>query len=500
MFFKHTPYKHQLEYLGLTARQLNMTVSSRLNYGVFMDQGTGKTKCVIDDACRAYRAHDIQLLLILAPNSVKENWVDWYWTDEEEDEIKKHMPPDIDYFKAVWVSTTNKFEKDSWYAFEKKIVNATSSKQMIILSVNYDVLSIPRVQNFLLNLTVAFPTFIAADESTFIGNHKSKRTKAAIKIRKNCLIARVMSGTPIVQSPMKIFSQFAFLDKRILGFNSFYSFRNRYAVMGGFEGKQILSYKNLDELEAVIAKWSFRVLKGDCLDLPPKIHMPKRRVLLSSAQLKAYKTMSEEMIAVHERGIVTAQITLTQILRLAEITSGYLPVIDPVDGSRIGTQELVKPEKNPKMQEVMSLLESFGDKQTVIWSRFTPELEGLMTLIRKADYTTARFDGKISNRQATVNRKAFQRGEVQVLVANAAKGGFGIPLYAAEHVIYISNSLSTEHRVQSEDRSHRQGTEKKVCYWDIICPNTVDVKVVRTLRNNKNISDQVMGDGFRSWI
>lgn len=488
--FKHPPYDHQREALVL-ARDLP-------NFAYFMDQGTGKTKSVIDDAAHNYRKGRIEALLIVAPNSVKSNWVDWESYEEEPDEIDNHMPPDIDYTKGVWISTTRKFERLAWDRFEAKLT--TPWGRLVILAVNYDALTMPRVYGFLERFCQHFAVMIAADESTFIKHSGSKRTKAAIKLRQHCKIARIMSGTPIIQSPLNAYSQFQFLDPAILGFGSYYAFRNRYCVMGGFEGKQVLFYQNLDELAEKISSCSYRVLKDDCLDLPPKVYMPKRRIKLTAKQAKAYKEMSRDMLTTHEKGIVSAQITLTQILRLSEITSGYLPVLCPRTGKRVDTVELVSPSRNPKMQDVMHIIEESGGQQFVIWSRFTAELEGMLSLLKKAGISCARFDGKLNERESIRVRKAFQRGELDGLVANPAKGGVGIPLFKGTLVMYLSNSPNTEHRVQSEDRTHRQGTTEKVSYYDFQAPGTVDVKVVRALRNNKNISDEIMRDGFRSWI
>lgn len=488
--FKHEPYNHQREALVL-ARDLP-------NFAYFMDQGTGKTKSVIDDAAHNYRKGRIEALLVIAPNSVKSNWCDWESDEFEPDEIDNHMPPDINYIKGVWISTTRKFEARAWESFERQLIDPKG--QLVVLSVNYDAFTMPRVYEFLEKFCQQFAVMIAADESTFIKHIGSQRTKAAIKLRQHCKIARIMSGTPIIQSPLNAYSQFQFLDPAILGFGSFYSFRNRYCVMGGFEGKQVLFYQNLDELSEKISSCSYRVLKDDCLDLPPKVYMPKRRVKLTAKQAKAYKEMAKDMLTTHEKGIVSAQITLTQILRLSEITSGYLPVLDPVTGKRIDTVELVSPSRNPKMQDVMHIIEESGGQQFVIWSRFTAELEGMLSLLKKAGIKCARFDGKINERESIRVRKAFQRGELDGLVANPAKGGVGINLFKGTLIMYLSNSPNTEHRVQSEDRTHRSGTTQKNSYYDFQAPGTVDVKVVRSLRNNKNISDEIMRDGFRSWI
>ena len=309
-----------------------------------------------------------------------------------------------------------------------------------------------------------------------------------------------MSGTPVIKRPLDSFAQFGFLDEDVLGFGNFYSFRNHYCIMGGFKDKQVLNYKNLDELGESIAAISYRVTKDECLDLPPKVYL-KRRTKLSPPQAKAYTQMATELFAEWKDDIIEAPIVLTQLLRFQEIVGGYLPMIE--DGKRVGTHELIAPEKNPKMIDTLDILDEAGDQRFLIWCRFNPEVEALHTLLTKKGYKVAKFYGKTPERERVAIRKAFARGEYDGIIGSAAAGGMGIDEFkAASVVVYYSNSYDTEQRIQSEDRTHRKGSEihDKITYWDLIAPATVDVKVIATMRRNVEISTQVMKDGWRKWI
>ena len=112
------------------------------------------------------------------------------------------------------------------------------------------------------------------------------------------------------------------------------------------------------------------------------------------------------------------------------------------------------------------------------------------------------FYGDISEQDRVSNRRRFQdpSDPVKVFIGQVNTGGLGITLHQARTVIYLSNSFSTEDRVQSEDRAHRIGQLHPVEYIDLTCPGTIDMKVIQTLRNNKNISDQILKDGVREWI
>lgn len=477
-------------------------------FAYLMDQGTGKTKSLIDDACHNWRNEKIHLVLVFTINSVKTNWVMFdCMKDEPEDvdAVKDHMPPDVPYIKAVWVSKQDRAIKKAWRRFEKDVTEqVTLHSKLVWLASNVESLIVARAYDFYNQLIEAFEgkVMIVIDESTLIGAPGSKRTKAAIKLRKLCAKARIMSGTPVIKSPLKAYSQFGFLDEDILGFGSFYAFRNHFCVMGGFENRAVLYYKNMDELNEKIASCSYRVLKKDCLDLPPQVFL-KRRVEMAKDQMKAYREMQAEFVTENEEaGRVEAKIVLEQMLRLQQITGGYLPKME--DGKVVGIVPLVAPEHNPKFREVLNILEEGGDQRMLVWSRFTHEILDLVELLNKAGFKTMPFYGGLNDKQKIKVRKSFARDDTyRCIVGNPAAGGLGIDEFkAASLVTYVTNSFDTEKRVQSEDRAHRIGSEihDAITYNDIIIPNTIDIKVLATMRNNVKIASAVMGDDWREWI
>lgn len=478
------------------------------NFAYLMDQGTGKTKSLIDDACHNWRNERIDVVFVFTINAVKTNWVMFdCMKDEPEDvdAVTDHMPPDVPYAKAVWVSQPTGQIKKEWQAFEKTITEqVTKRKKLIWLACNIESLRVARAFDFYERVIEAFEgrVMIAIDESTLIGKPGSKQTKAAFKLRKLCAKARIMSGTPVIKSPLKAYSQFGFLDEDILGFGSFYAFRNRYCVMGGFENKQILFYKNMDELNEKIASCSYRALKSECLDLPPQVYL-KRRVEMTREQGKAYKDMQETFIVENEKaGRVEAKIVLEQMLRLQQITGGYLPTME--DDKVVGVTELVKPENNPKFREVINLLEEGGDQRMLVWTRFTHEVLALHEMLNNAGFDFLPFYGGLNDKEKISVRKSFARSKKhRGVVGNPAAGGLGIDEFKhASLVAYVTNSYDTERRKQSEDRTHRYGSEmhNAITYNDIIIPSTIDIKVLATMRANVKVSAAVMGDEWREWI
>ena len=467
-------------------------------FAYLMDQGTGKTKLLLDDAAHNYMEGRIDALLVLAPNSVKTNWVMWDHMLEEgdtPDAVDTHMSEVVPVRKAVWISASRKDDKREWGEFEDYL-SCRTDKNLIILTVNYDAITLPRVFDFLEEFVKEFRTMICCDESTYIKTPGSKRTKAALKLRRHCPVARIMTGTPIIKRPVDAFAQFMFLDEDVLGFNSFYSFRNRYCVMGGYEFKQVVAYKNLDELSDKIASCSYRVMLQDCLDIPPKIYLPDRIVNMSKAQLKAYSTMRKDMFAEHPKGEVVATIALTQQMRLQEITGGYLPIIDEVTGERVGTQELVDPKNNPKFKEVLELVEN--SQQFIIWSCFHGEIDGLQVLLEAEGYKVAVFDGRVDDRDKLRIRKDYQNGKYDGVIANAQAGGMGIDEFkVADLSVYVSNQNGgTEGRMQSEARTFRGGMEHSCRFADVMVSNSVDIKIRRMIDKDVTLSQQIMKDGL----
>lgn len=463
-------------------------------FAYFMGPGTGKTRVELLDAWDLYDNGEIDAMIILAPNSVKTSWVMWdHMKDDpsDEDQVTTHLRPILPrILKGLWTSSAHGQDKKCWHEFEDRLVKR--QPKFIILAVNYEALLNGQLFEFLSAFCQQYRTLIVADESTRIGKPGAKRTKRALKLARLCKYRRILTGTPIVKSPMKIYTQAKFLDLNALPFNSFYAFRNRYAIMGGFQGRQIIAYQNLDELSNYIERWSYRCRKEDCLDLPPQIYL-KRRLEMTPEQMTAYKTMREEFYADIRGEEVTAQIVLAQVTRLQQITGGYLHK----DGKVI---EIIPPDRNPKLQETLQILEA-AEKQCIVWARFRPEIAGMASLLDPKDYFE--FHGDVPERDRVSIRKAFKRGERKYLLGTESTGGIGIDEFkVADTVVHISSDFDTEKRIQADDRTHRIGSEmhERVTYYDLVVPNTVDVKVLRVLRTDTQLSAKILREQWREWV
>lgn len=503
--FKFPPYEHQRKALVLGR--------DRTTFAYLMDQGTGKTKTILDDAAHNWRMGRIDALMILSPNSVKTNWCNGYDggdPDIEIDEVRKHMAPDVPYIRAAYFANPT---KDQAEIFNNLTRNIPNPKKMLIMAMNVEGLHVAKAQQVMSNFINRRKCMIVVDESTRIGNRTSVRTKVALEARKGCKIARIASGTPIIKSPLKAYSQFGFLDPNIINIPSYTEFAARYSVSrtektaSGKDVRYAVRFINTEELSEKIAGVSYRVLKTDCLDLPEKTYM-KRNVYMTKKMEVAYREMRHNSIvyldSLHK---VEATTVLTQMLRLQQVAAGYLPVIDPETNKQIAIQPLCGGFP-PKINEAINIIEETEGK-VIVWAKFKFEIAEMERACREAGITCVTFFGETSEQERMDARSRFKNDPgLRVFIGQVRTGGIGLTLLgdsssretACSDAIYLSNTFSTEDRVQSEDRNHRIGQKFPCTYWDLVSPHTIDKRILDTLRENKNLSDSILRDGYRQWI
>jgi len=473
--FKTKPYAHQL-----TALEKSW---DKEEYAYFMEMGTGKSKVLVDNIGILYDAGKINAALIIAPKGVYRNWFSG--------EIPTHLASHIQHKTILWTASTSK-AKDKEYQslFE-------SDYDLHILVMNVEAFSTKKGLDFAAKFLRCHKTLMAIDESTTIKTPTAKRTKSITALAPLAKYRRILTGSPVTKSPLDLYSQCKFLHEDLLGFQSFYSFRNRYAhmVTRNFGGRQVQiigSYKRLDELSDSLKSFSYRVLKEDCLDLPEKIYI-RRTVELTEEQSKKYKTMKAAALAEFDGKITTAPHVLTQLMRLHQITCGHLKLDDG---------EIVE-LKNNRLNELLDVLEEVEGK-AIIWANYIYDIEHIVKEIQKkyGQDSVVQYYGAIEAEKRQKNIQTFQdpNSPVRFFVGNPQTGGYGITLTAANTVIYYSNGYDLEKRLQSEDRAHRIGQKKSVTYIDLIAEETIDEKIVKALRKKINIASEILGEELKEWI
>ena len=475
--FKTKPYEHQLEALKKSW--------NKKEYAYFMEMGTGKSKVLIDNIAILYDKGGINSAIIVAPKGVYRNW--------SEKEIPTHMPDHVETQIAVWNPAPTKKQK------EELIKLFTPSDDLKILVINVEAFSTKKGVAFVEKFILGHLPLIAVDESTTIKNPKAQRTKNLLKLAINTKYRRILTGFPVTQSPLDLYSQSSFLSPQLLGYASYYSFQNRYAQlinrkMGARSFRQVVGYQNLDELSKNVNEFSYRVLKKDCLDLPDKIYQ-RREVELTPEQKKVYKQLKDYAIAeLDSHEIVSVTSILTQILRLHQVVCGFV---------RHDNGEEVEVKSN-RLDELLNILQEVQGK-TIIWANYQYDIKRILKTLQETTGTesVATYYGETPDeeRQEIIRRFQDPNSQLQYLVSNTQTGGYGITLTEASNVIYYSNNYDLEKRLQSEDRAHRIGQTNKVTYIDLVAKGTVDEKIVKALRNKLDLAQEVLGDEkWKDWI
>ena len=472
--FKTPPYKHQL-----TALEKSW---NRETYAYFMEMGTGKTKVLIDNAAMLYDKGKIDGLLIIAPKGVIGTWYN--------QELPAHLPDHIENVTVLWQALINKKQQSKLNTLFE------ISNDLHILIMNVEAFSTDKGVKFAKKFLLSHNTLMAIDESTTIKNPKALRTKSIVEISKMAKYRRVLTGSPVTKNPLDLYAQCYFLDPEHLGHESYYSFRMRYAIMktayiSGRSIQLVSGFRNLAELSEKLKPFSYRVLKEDCLDLPPKIYM-KRTIDLTAEQKKVYKQMKEEALAELHGKQITTITALTQLMRLQQITCGHFVADD-------GTIQEIKSNRLSELRDILEEVEG----KAIIWAHWQRDIQSIVKEIKKVHgpWSVVDYYGLTTQEARETNRKRFQEDDrCRFLVGTPQTGGYGITLTAANTVIYYSNGYDLEKRLQSEDRAHRIGQKKSVTYIDIIAEDTIDKKIQDSLRKKINIASEVLGEELRSWI
>ena len=451
-----------------------------------MEMGTGKSKVLIDNISMLYDKGKINAALIIAPKGVYQNWHD--------SEIPTHLVDHIDKKMVLWQAMINKTQ-------ERKLNSLfETGEELHILIMNVEAFSTKKGVNFAHKFLNCHNTLIAVDESTTIKNPSAKRTKNILGLAKHSKYRRILTGSPVTKSPLDLYTQCYFLSPWLLDHVSFYTFKNRYAIMrnanfGGRDVKIVVGYQRLGELSEKLKPFSDRVLKDDCLDLPKKTFM-KRIVQLSDEQKKVYSQMKQTALAFLNGKAATTATVMTQLMRLHQITCGHFTSDD-------GTTQVLK---NNRIDELINLLHEVHGK-VVIWAHYRHDIETIVEHIKKEFNTgvdncvmTYYGDTSVEDRQKAIKEIQDPDSPVRFLVGTPQTGGYGITLTAASTMIYYSNGYDLEKRQQSEARIDRIGQTKPMTYVDIIAEDTVDERIVKALRKKINIASQVMGEELKDWI
>lgn len=475
----------------------------------FWEQGTGKTKQTIDEACQLYQVGKIKQVLVVAPNGVHRNW--------GKDELPTHAWDGIRHLNYVYNSSTagkKQSERDLDLFLNKKNVD------MRWLCMTYDAILTKKGSALAQSFCSSGPTMLVLDEAIRIKNPKAQRTKAIIgetrrragKVHSTpglsdmCPYRRVLNGTPVSQGPLDVYTQVAALDDTFWQKHhmaGFPAYRARYALTrqmtspGGRMFEIVVGYRNLVELQQILTKISDRVLKEDVIkDLIPKMYT-KRYFELTETQENLYKNLRDEFIADFGDQIITTPDVLTRLTRLHQITCGYVALPDDEDGEY---RAVPIPGANPRLEKLREIVHDATGK-AIIFGRFRADIDSICQMLEEEKLGYRRHDGSTGTDERAEAITSFKNDpETRFLVGTEATMGEGLTLTQATTVIYYSNQYSLKTRLQSEDRAHRIGQKNSVLYIDLCAEGTIDEMIVKALREKRDVAQLIQGDPVKSWI
>ncbi len=451
---KTTPWRHQIEAFRFAMERLVRGAGAAL---LALEMGVGKTLV----ALMVLAAMAARRILICCPLRVVPVW---------EQQIERHL--DLPLIVVSLDDSVSSVASKRKLAEEKlKLAEATGRPLAIII--NYD--SVWR-SPFADWAEAQQWDLIIADESHRLKAPGGKASLAFKRLRSHARCRLALTGTPLPHSPLDAYAQFRFLNQTIFG-PSFAAFRQKYAVMGGFQRKQVTGFQHLDELEALMKTLTFRVSK-DVLDLPPETHVTYE-CELSPEALRVYRDLEEDFIAEVRDGRVTAANAMVKLLRLQQVAGGWVKTDD-------GQYHRVDSAKQKLLADT---LEDIGPNEPVVaFCRFHADLDAVHEAAKAAGYLSLELSGRRDE------LKFWQDGQAQVLAVQISAGGVGVDLTRARYSIYYSLSFSLGEYDQALSRVHRPGQTRPVEHIHLVARNTVDVKIMRALEKRAEVVEAVLAE------
>lgn len=465
-------YKHQIRGANMALRAFGALDAKTPGggFGELFEMGCGKTLTTIAVAGALYNLGKIDRVLVVAPTSVCSVW-----------------PHDLNQF------ATFPWEARVLLGDKKKRLKALNElenwpfKALRIAVINYE--STHR-EGIFEALAAYKPDLIVCDESQRIKNPSAAQSKALHKLGDAAPFRMILSGTPVQNSAVDLYSQYRFLDPAVYGAN-FYAFKNRYCIMGGYGQHQIVGYRNMDELVEKEHSVAYRVTKEECLDLPQQTFI-NRYVQFTDAEQAIYEQLRKSSFLELETGEnVTATTILTMYLRLMQLTGGFLTADESTRPKQVNTAKL------DALTDIVDDYVVDAGKKLVIFARFRAEIAAIENLLRlrKIQYGSIYGDVPMEERGKIV--EDFQTNpDTKVFVAQIQTAGLGITLHAASTAVFYSYDYNYANYAQALARIHRIGQRLPVTYIHLVVDGSIDEKILAALENKEDMAKTVV-DSWR---
>jgi len=425
-----------------------------------LKMGRGKSKAAVDVIIN----RNDRRILIVCPKSVLGVWLREFTIFGDGNEKIVILDKGSTKFKAEQLD---------------RAIRNQSDKRLIIV-INYD--SIWRKPLGDLIMCAGFDC-VVMDESHKIKSAQSKASRYAYRLGKIVKHKMCLTGTPLPHSPLDAYGQYRFLSSDVFG-SSFALFRARYAICDPVYKSSVRSWINQDDFSRRFYSVAYQPRDEDDIDLPPVTH-DMRVCQLPPRARRVYAELEAEFIAGTESGIITASNSLVKLLRLQQITSGFV-TLDPEDGEAKGRVEKLHNEKRHVLIEILSDLPI--NEPFVVFCRFRPDIE----VVKEVAKDMGRNYGEISGRQKDITEFCKMPDSVDLMAAQIQSGGIGIDLTRAAYVAYMSIGFSLGEFDQSVARLCRPGQTRPVICYHILVENSVDQKVYKAIKDRRKVIETVM--------
>jgi SNF2 family DNA or RNA helicase len=474
-------------------------------YALFMEQGTGKTPIGVAMVCNEAEKHFAKLnrmyrSIIVCPKNVRTNW---------ENEFQKFATTSgkVTILQGTWFNRVHQLIK----AF----IQEDDCKYTVVVC-SYETLSQSwkAIEAVVKMMPGAKWDLALLDESHYIKNGLTKRFKYAKLLRDMSIRKSILTGTPITNTALDLYTQLEFLGQGYSGFYDYKYFRAFFARhrMDQATGREVYDgLQNVPFMQERLARYTYIVRQTEVQkDLPDRVY-DTIEVEMTDYQKSVYERIRDEMLieiesqlSSSENKMMTINNVLTRLLKLAQVTSGFISysqVLDEMTGELLTPASIDRLDPDPKLEELVELLKAKKpEEKTIVWSCWVPNIKTIAARLKIEGIDCVTFYGDTNdNDRADAVYRFNCVPECKVFIGNPGAGGTGLNLigYPPEgheiyrqtgktpddwetncnHVIYYSQDWSMVKRSQSEKRAHRRGTRGPVRITDLVVPHTVDTEI-----------------------
>lgn len=452
-------------------------------FGALFDIGTGKSKFMIDIAAYKYMKGEIDCFFILVwPSGVAKQYI--------EQALRDHMPKCVPYIADWYSPTRRKHHADA--LFER-------GDKLRAYAMNIEAISRPGEGRKLAEKFIGSGNcFFLIVESFTIKSPSSERSEWCRKIGPEAAVRAIETGTPTPEGLEDLFGQMSFLSEDILGYSSFYTFRNRYCdVIAAYKGAphgavKIIGYRNVKELWDKIDAHCMRVTADECLDLPPAIDIV-RDVELTKEQKKIYEALNDkfEYMIDHSGGHIKADAAITRMLRMQQVVCGHVPIVTSTNDDGTENVEATLVPSN-RAQTVIDIWEEYGRRPMVVWGRFHKDFDLLISAFKglKKPPETYRYDGTIDKMIRAKNLETFLKKKKGIIFINQASGSAGLDGLQefVRLVVDYSSYFDSLYYYQSRGRTRRKGATGSCVYIRLRAPKTIDDYIHKAVVKKTTVS------------